>query len=450
MACLLMGGGLIGAEELQWDAAADRVSADLSGTPLQSVLEQIRVATGWEVAVEPGVAQVVATTFSGLKSGKALARLLRPASFALLHRTNAAARLLVFKTAMDRATQPILETSEADSDATELIADELIVTLRPGTDAAELARKLGATVTGSIDKLGAYRFKFLDADAARAARDALNGEPTVERVDANYAIDRPTALMPLMHSNGQLPQIKPATAGVDGRLVIGLVDTAVQLPVGELAEFFLEPVSLAGEYQPTGTAPTHGTGMSSDILNAVASMVGAGNTANVAILPIDVFGAGESTSTFQLGHGLVEAWNRGATLINGSIGSKVESLWLTEVINRLTGYGAVLVAPSGNSPDGLPTYPAAHPGVLAVTAVGPDGRLAPYANMASFVDVAMPGSSIVNLTGSPYFMAGTSVATARATGAIAGYSLRSGQSLSAAQDYLRQTRGVHRGAQISP
>jgi len=449
-ALLLLTSGPAAAHELQWDAAADRVSADLLDAPLQLVLEQVRVATGWEIAIEPGVEHSVSTTFTGLKSGEALARLLRPSSFALLHRTNAAHRLLVFDTSMDRATKPILQDSEAGGPPTGQIDDELILTLKAGTDAEALARKLGATVTGSIDKLGAYRLKFEDAAAAQAARGALENDDSVERVDANYAIERPAGLQPLMHSNGRLPQIRPPSEGTDGRLIVGLVDTAVQVPAGELAKFFLEPVSLAGEFTPTDAVPTHGTGMSSDILNAIASMVGQGNTANVAILPVDVFGAGDSTSTFQLGQGMVEAWNRGATLINGSIGSKAESAWLNEVIDRLTGYGALLVAPSGNTPDGLPTYPAAHPSVLAVTAVGPDGRLAPYANMASFVDVAMPGNSVVNLTGLPYFMSGTSVATARATGAIAGYRLRSGQSLPAAQAYLLQTRGVQPGAQISP
>lgn len=449
LSLLLVAVGPVAALELRWDAAEDRVSADLDGAPLQLVLEQVRVATGWDVAVEPGVEHSVSTTFSDLSSGEALTRLLRPISFALLQRTNAAPRLLVFSTSMDRATRVILKDAAADPVATR-IEDEWIVTLKPGTDAEELARKLGAKVTGSIDKLNAYRLKFESPEAAQAARTALDGNDAVERVDANYAIERPASLQPLLHGNGLLPPIRPPGSATSDRLVVGLVDTAVQIPGGELAKFFLEPVSLAGEFKATDAIPTHATGMSSDILNAVAAMVGPGNTANVAILPIDVFGASDTTSTFQLGQGMIEAWNRGATLINGSIGSKAESPWLDEVISRLTGYGAVLVAPSGNTPDGLPTYPAAHPSVLAVTAVGPDGRLAPYANMAPFVDVAMPGSSVVNLTGATYFMSGTSVATARATGAIAGYSLRSGETLSSAQSYLRQTRGVQPVRQISP
>src|SRR5690606_30325999 len=54
------------AQEFRWDAAGDRVSADLLDAPLKLVLQQIRVATGWEVAVEPGVQHSISTTFSGL------------------------------------------------------------------------------------------------------------------------------------------------------------------------------------------------------------------------------------------------------------------------------------------------------------------------------------------------------------------------------------------------
>jgi len=435
-------------DRLDWDVVSDRVTADLAAAPLPVVLERIRLATGWEVAVEPGVNEPVSTVFKELNSGEALPRLLRVANFALIQRTNQPPRLLVFRTSMDHATKAILEQG-ADSGDPRAIEDELIVTLKPGSDAAELAHRLGAKVVGSIDALGAYRLKFEDAAAARAGREALEQDPAVDRIDQNYSINRPEPLQSMISPGAALPSIKPTATG-DGRLIVGVVDTAVQVPQGDLGRFFLPGIAIAGEYQPEGAAPTHGTGMSSDILNAIAAMVGEGSSVNVSILPVDVFGAGETTSTFQLGQGMVEAWNNGATLINGSIGSKAESAWLNEVIDRLSGYGALIVAPSGNTPDGLPTYPAANPNVLAVTAVGPDGRLAPYANMAPFVDVAMPGSSIVSLTGSPYFMSGTSVATARATGAVAGFMLRYGQPLTAGRDFLLRTRGVPPGAQISP
>lgn len=433
---------------ISWDLKRDRVSADLTDVPLRTVLEQIRVATGWEVAIEPGIERRISTTFQNLGSGDALERLLRDSNFALIQRTNRASRLLVFRTSRDRATEVILQEAN-ESGSTNRIADEWIVTLKPGADADALAAKLGAKVVGRIDKLHAYRLKFDSAEAATAAKSLLAGDNSVSQVDANYSINRPDVLQPLSYAGGQLPQIKSA-GNTSGQMIIGVVDTAVQIPGGDLGKLFLTPISVAGDFQPDGKIPTHGTGMSSDILNSMAAMVGQGGSVNAAILPVDVFGPNQDTSTFLLGQGIVDAWNGGATLINASIGSKADSPWLDSIINQLRAAGATIVAPAGNTPDGLPTYPAANPNVLAVTATEANGQLASYANMASFVDVAMPGNSIVNLTGLSYFMSGTSVATARATGVIAGYSLSTGQSISAGENYLLQTHGVQPGTQISP
>lgn len=446
--CLSLPGSMQ-AHEFRWDAAGDRVSADLLDAPLKLVLQQIRVATGWEVAVEPGVQHSISTTFSGLKSGEALPRLLRPASFALIHRTNAAPRLLVFDTSLERATESVLEAAESNDESNKRLEDEWIVTLKTGTDAEELARKLGAKIVGRLDELGTYRLKFEDAAAAAAARALLDADESVESVDANYAIDRPAALQPLSFGGAALPKIRAAAGDAGGLLTIGIVDTAIRPPPGELAQFMLPGISIAGEYSPTGAAPTHGEAMLNNVLNEVAAALG-GAEAGFRIINADVFGAQEFTSTFQLGQGLVEVYNQGASLINASIGSKSSSDWLNRILDQLTAQGAVIVAPSGNTPDGQPTYPAAHPNVLAVTATNPNGQLASYANFASFVDVAMPGSSIVTLTGVPYFMAGTSVSAARTTGVIAGFSLRSGQSLGAGLNFIRDTRGVPATGQISP
>ena len=59
------------------------------------------------------------------------------------------------------------------------------------------------------------------------------------------------------------------------------------------------------------------------------------------------------------------------------------------------------------------------PGVNAVTAVQ-SGQLAPYANYGSFVDMGLPGTSIIYLGSQAYVVQGTSVSTAYATGVAAG------------------------------
>ena len=57
----------------------------------------------------------------------------------------------------------------------------------------------------------------------------------------------------------------------------------------------------------------------------------------------------------------------------------------------------MVFAAAGNQPVSTPTYPAAIPGVNAVTALGAPGQLASYANFGSFVEMALPGASVVFL-----------------------------------------------------
>ena len=53
--------------------------------------------------------------------------------------------------------------------------------------------------------------------------------------------------------------------------------------------------------------------------------------------------------------------------------------------------GIISVAAAGNDPTGKPTYPAAYPSVLAVSAIQPDGAVWPQSNYGSFVDLSAPG-----------------------------------------------------------
>jgi thermitase len=81
--------------------------------------------------------------------------------------------------------------------------------------------------------------------------------------------------------------------------------------------------------------------------------------------------------------------------------------------------GILFFAAAGNEPVASPTYPAAYPEVIAVTAGTSKGVIAPYANYGDFVDLMAPGSSIVNFNGGSWLIMGTSASTAYASGAAA-------------------------------
>ena len=137
------------------------------------------------------------------------------------------------------------------------------------------------------------------------------------------------------------------------------------------------------------------------------------------ILPVDIYPSGESTTTYQMIQGICVAINSGANVISISAGGTGDSATLQSLIEQGIQKGILFVAASGNTPGTAPTYPAAYPGVLAVTASDPNGQLASYADNGSFVKAIEPGTSIVYLNGQAWEAEGTSNATAFAAAAIA-------------------------------
>jgi hypothetical protein len=407
------------ADTLVWDKAKDRVTADIRGWQLPEALARIAADTGWQVYVESNTTHAVSAKFKDLPAGEALRFMLGDLNFALVPETNASPRLFVFRTSMQKATQlvspaPVRTVSDAH---TNRVPDELIVRLKPGARIDDLARLLGARVIGRIDGLNAYRLQFNDAAAVDAARGQLDANPDVAGTDYNYYVDRPPPVEALMSSSLPPLQLQLNPPSGSGRVVVGLVDTAVQ-PLGDqLDKFLLKAISVAGDPVTSDNSPTHGTAMAETILRSLQAAT-KGST-SVQILPVDVYGPNANTTTYDVALGVVQAVNNGATVLNLSLGGAGDSTTLSDLLKSVSDRGIPIFAAAGNQPVTTPFYPAADPGVIAVTAVD-QGQIASYANRGSFVDLAAPGSSVVYLGGQPYLVQGTSASAAYVSGAAAG------------------------------
>ena len=438
---LLTGAPARAADTLNWETNRNRVSADIKAGKLLPLLEQIAAITRWHVFVEPDTTHTISAKFNNLPPGEALHLLLGDLNFALVPETNASPKLVVFRTVMKNATQLVrpIDTTE-DRARGKVIPNELIVRLKPGAKIDELARALGAKVIGRIDSLNAYRLQFEDQVATDAARQQLAANPDVASVDSNYSFDRPPA--PAGGQSANLPpppqlQIKPPPS--TGRIIVGLVDTAVQ-PLGNgLDSFLLKPLSVAGDAQPDPNSPTHGTSMAGTILRSIAAMTK--GSSSVQILPVDVYGPNATTSTFDVANGIAQAVNSGANPINLSLGSDGDSPFLHSVIQDASSKNIVFIGAAGNQPVTTPFYPAAYPEVMAVTAVD-QGQIASYANRGSFVSLAAPGTSVIYFDNQPYYVTGTSASAAFTSGIAAGYMEATHNSISQMQAFLRSNFGV--------
>jgi hypothetical protein len=422
----------LAADSFSWNAKQDRVSADIISGDLHKTLERVAGATGWQIFLEPETRHVVSAKFTNLPAAEALRLLLGEVSFALLPGANTSTkpRLFVFRTSQEKATQLIRPAKPEPK----VIPNELVVRLKPGVKIDDVARSLGAKVIGRLDGLNAYRLQFDDDTAAHTAKEQLATSSEVASVENNYSIDRPET--PEFVPSGGAPslslQLKPPPD--NGRVVIGLIDTAVQPLSDNLNQFLQKPISVAGAAQNDPNSPTHGTAMAETILRSLQAIT-KGST-SVQILPVDVYGPNQNTSSFDVASGVVQAVNGGARVINLSLGSDGDSSVLRDVIRNAASQNILFIGAAGNQPVTTPFYPAAYPWVDAVTALD-NGQIASYANRGSFVGFAAPGTSVIPYGSLAYDVQGTSVSAALISGLAAGYMDSNHTGTQAAQTFLQ-------------
>ncbi len=422
-----------GADALRWEATQNRVSADIKSGDLRQVLERIASATGWQVFVEPGVQRPVSAKFQRLQPGEALRLLLGDLNFALVPQTNHSSRLLVFRTTAQQATQLV-------PPAARIIPDELVVRLKPGAKIEDVARLVGGKVIGHIGALDAYLLQFEDAGAANAARQQLAANPEIASIQNNYSVDSPPSPNPVGFGGPPPPphlDLKPPPD--NGRIIVGLVDTAVQSLGKDLDPFLLKQVSVAGTPNPDPNEPLHGTTMAETMLRSIQDYT-KGST-SIQILPVDVYGPNPTSSTFAIADGIVQAVNGGARIINLSLGSPEDSDLLHSVIQQAKANNILFVGAAGNSGSSAPFFPAAYSEVDSVTAVD-NGQLPSYANRGPWISFAAPGTSIIYFNNQPWTVIGTSASAAYLTGAISGYMDATHSSAATAQSFIRNNFGI--------
>ncbi len=132
----------------------------------------------------------------------------------------------------------------------------------------------------------------------------------------------------------------------------------------------------------------------------------AGVNWNVKIRPIRVLDIMGSGTFFDIAQGVLYAAGLPALganntmvqaprspIMNMSLGGGFDDPVMSDAVAAAVSAGTLIVASAGNneSDEQVPTFPAAYPGVMAVSAVGMDGSLATYSNAGTNISVAAPG-----------------------------------------------------------
>ncbi len=157
---------------------------------------------------------------------------------------------------------------------------------------------------------------------------------------------------------------------------------------------------------PDGSSSFHGTHVGGTMGAASNNGVGVAGVAwRVQLMPVRVLGDGGGT-VFDIAQGIL--WAAGlpnvsgrlpaqrADVLNLSLGgmaSACPDIYLNAVA-RARAAGSIVVAAAGNEATTRPSIPAVCPGVVSVSAIDMVGRLAPYSNSGSSIDVAAPGGDV--------------------------------------------------------
>ena len=398
---------------LLWNAATDRYTASIPGWPLQRVLARLSAQTGWRVWIEDGIETQarpqIRAQFRNLTAREALPRILGGLNYSLTTSSTGRRELKVF------ATQARSSTHEIMADEGEgVIANELIVRSKSGSklDAQRLADLKGATLVGTNGVSGAYRVRFDSDLQAEDAKRTLSAESEDLAVENNQRLEAPDAPIPVAGLTAP-PLRLTATVRPDGtRRVIALIDSAPQPLAPAFQSFLLPTVDVVAGTSASGN-PSHGTSMAEAMVRGLSA--GTAET-STRIQPYNVYGAQEAASTWDVARGITQAAQDGSTIINLSLGSAQDSPYLRDVIQQVSDQGALVIAAAGNNGSADPFYPAAYDAALAVTATGRSGQLTPYANRGGFVDLGVPGSTVVQMDSQSWVVQGTSVSAAYASG----------------------------------
>jgi serine protease len=307
------------------------------------------------------------------------------------------ARVTVVRRTGPEAASAAIAAAQADPTVVAVQVDQRVHILDDAPDTSSASTSSASVSSGSVTARGA-----LSNDADRSSQWAL------DTLRAEQAWD-------VTRGAGQ---------------VVAVVDSGVQGDHPDLAGQVLTGIDYITPGGGNGWNDTFGHG--THVAGIIAALAGNGiGTAGLApaakILPVRVLDASGGWDS-NVAKGVLWAAERGATVINLSVGGSESSADVRAAISYAVGRGAVVLAAAGNERQtgNAPDYPAALdlPGLLAVAATTSAGVSASYSNTGPYVDVAAPGDGIMSTyptyIGPSYReMSGTSMATPYAAAAVA-------------------------------
>jgi serine protease len=142
----------------------------------------------------------------------------------------------------------------------------------------------------------------------------------------------------------------------------------------------------------------HGTHVAGTIAQTTNNGKGTAGLAYCAtLMPIKVLSKRGFGTVANVAEGIRFAADNGAQVINMSLGGPIKSQVLEDAVNHAIKKGVIIVAAAGNSGKDV-GYPAAYPGVIAVSATDANDKIAWFSSRGPEVAIAAPGVGVTQQT----------------------------------------------------
>ena len=142
----------------------------------------------------------------------------------------------------------------------------------------------------------------------------------------------------------------------------------------------------------------HGTHVAGTIAQTTNNGKGTAGLAYCAtLMPVKVLNGNGSGTNVAVAQGIRFAADHGAQVINMSLGGPYSSKVLEDAVKHARAKGVVIVAAAGNSGRSV-GYPAAYPGVIAVSATDSNDNIAWFSSRGPQIAIGAPGVAVTQQT----------------------------------------------------
>ncbi len=311
----------------------------------------------------------------------------------------------------------------------QFVPDEIVVRIARATpeavdDAIGQTHGLQLLERSTIELLGVrlVRYRVPNNRPLTAALTALQSDPRILGPQLNYyyrhlqgGADPNNGLQ---YALVKLDVVRAQTVARGGGTRIAVIDSGIDQTHPDLKGSVVETFSGAAG----ASDDPHGTEISG-IISAHGIVRGVAPEAKLLDVRVFTGGSGRqaTATTFNLVRGIDWALSRRARVLNMSF-TGPNDLLLEDSIKAAGAKGAIVVAAAGNGgPKAPPAYPAAYPGVIAVTATDVADHLYSHANRGRYISVAAPGVDVLapSSNHAHQILSGTSYAAAHVSGIVA-------------------------------